>query len=112
MLRGLVKEGHAVWIYTQSLRGRSEIMGWFEGLGISLAGYVNLPLHERACEERGVAGRRPLKSPHWFGIEVHVDDDETVAIEYTGSGCRVIVVRPDEVDFEGCVQKEMGDLIG
>jgi len=111
LLRGLVEEGHTLWIYTQSLRGRSEVMGWFEGLGIALEGYVNHSLHERACEERGVVGRRPLKSPHWFGIEVHVDDDVTVEQECRGSGCRVIVIRPDEVDFEGRVRKEIGDLI-
>lgn len=107
LLRSLAEEGHAIWIYTQSLRGRSEVTGWFAGMGITLAGYVNLALHENACEQRGVVGKRPRKCPHWFGIDVHVDDDEGIALECDGSACRVIVVRVDEVDFEGRVRREL-----
>lgn len=107
LLRGLADEGHQIWIYTQSLRGRSEVMGWFDGFGISLAGYVNLPLHETACEQHGVVGKRPQKCPHWFGIDVHVDDDEQVAHECRETGCRVILVKPENVDFEASVRREL-----
>jgi len=110
LLRGLADEGHWLWVYTQSLRGRSEVMGWFRDLGLPLAGYVNLQLHEKACEERGVVGRRPRKCPHWFGIEVHVDDDEEVARECLDSGCRVILVSPVDEDFEGRVRTALAEL--
>lgn len=110
LLRGLADEGHLIWIYTQSLRGRSEVMGWFAGFGISLAGYVNLPIHENACDQRGVVGKLPRKCPHWFGIDVHVDDDEQIAVECRDSSCSVIVIKQEEVDFEGSVRKEIGDL--
>jgi hypothetical protein len=110
LLKGLLEEGHSIWIYTQSLRGRSEVMGWFQEFGIPLSGYVNLALHESACDKRGVVGKLPRKCPHWFGIDVHVDDDEQIALECADSGCRVIVIRSGEVDFEGRVRREMGYL--
>jgi len=110
LLRGLASEGIELWIYTQSLRGKSEVTDWFISLGIPLSGYVNLALHEKACEERGILGRRPLKSPHWFGIDVHVDDDAEVARELEGSGCRVLVVAEDERDFEGWVRSRLEQM--
>lgn len=79
-------------------------MEWFAGFGISLAGYVNLPLHENACDQRGILGKKPRKCPHWFGIDVHVDDDEQIALECKDSSCRVILIDPEDVDFEASVR--------
>jgi len=110
LLRSLADEGHQIWIYTQSLRGRSEVTNWFAGFGISLAGYVNLALHESACDRRGFVGKLPRKCPHWFGIDVHVDDDDQVAHECRETGCRVILIKPEDVDFEESVRKEIGYL--
>jgi hypothetical protein len=110
LLRGLAAEGHQIWIYTQSLRGKSDMTDWLESLGVSLAGYVNLPLHETACEKHGIVGKRPRKCPHLFGINVHVDDDEQVAAECRDTSCRVIVIRPEDVDFEASVRKEIENL--
>jgi hypothetical protein len=69
---------------------------------------VNLPIHENACDQRGVVGRLPRKCPHWFGIDAHVDDDEEIARECEGTGCRVIVIRSEEVDFEARVRDGLG----
>ncbi len=104
LLRGLAAEGCQIWVYTQSLRGRSDVMEWFASFGVSLAGYVNLPLHESACDQRGIVGKKPRKCPHWFGIDVHVDDDINVADECRDSGCRVIIIDPSDVDFETSVR--------
>ena len=110
LLKGLSDEGHRIWIYTQSLRGRGEVTGWFSDMGVVLSGYVNLPLHEIACEQHGVVGRRPRKCPHWFDIDVHVDDDEEVANECRNAGCRVILINPKEVDFEDSVRLGLASL--
>lgn len=110
LLKGLAADGHQIWIYTQSLRGKREVTDWLESFGVSLAGYVNLPLHETACEQHGIVGIRPRKCPHLFGIDVHVDDDPEVAREGQELGFKVILTDPAEVDFERSVYSFLREI--
>ncbi len=103
LLRGLAAEGHIIWIYTESFRGRTPMLEWFAGLEIPIAGMVNRALHESAWQEQGIPAVCPRKCPPWFGIDVHVDNDPEVAREGVELGYHVILTDPDEVDFEQSV---------
>ncbi len=110
LLKALVAEGYSIWIYTRSYRGKSEVVGWFKALSVPLAGYVNGALHQIACEKHGIVGELPMKCPHLFDIDVHVDDDPQIAEECRETSCRVIVIQPEEVDFEACVRAALLEL--
>lgn len=103
LLRSLAAEGHLIWIYTESMRGRTPMLEWFAGLEIPIAGMVNRSLHEAAWQEHGFPAVCPRKCPPWFGIDLHVDNDPEVAREGVELGFKVILIDPSEVDFERSV---------
>ncbi len=95
LLTELQKQGHELWIYTSSYRSRRYIRWFLRFHGIRIAGAVNQPIHERAW------GRPngPTKAPHLFGIEVHIDDSEGVAMEGRRHGFRVIQVDVNDLEW-------------
>lgn len=99
ILRAWASEGVQLWIYTESLRGRSPVLAWFESMQISIAGMVNRQLHEAEWQRRGAPNPCPRKFPPWFGISVHVDNDPEIQREGLALGYRVILVSQDAPDF-------------
>lgn len=99
LLRTLAAKGASLWIYTESLRGRSSVLTWFAALQIPIAGMVNRQLHEAEWQRRGAPNPCPRKFPPWFGISVHVDNDPEIQREGFVLGYRVILVSQDAPDF-------------
>ena len=99
ILRAWASEGVQLWIYTESLRGRSPVLAWFAALQIPIAGMVNRQLHEAEWQRRGAPNPCPRKFPPWFGISVHVDNDPEIQREGLALGYRVILVSQDAPDF-------------
>jgi hypothetical protein len=83
-----------LWIYTTSYRSPRYLRGWFKCIGIPLAGVVNQSRHQRVVGRHG-----PSKYPPAFGIDLHVDDSEGVALEGERHGFAVVVVSPDDRDW-------------
>lgn len=110
LLRSLAAEGYLIWIYTESMRGRTPMLEWFKGLEIPIEGMINRPLHEAAWQEKGFPAVCPRKCPLWFGIDVHVDNDPEVAREGEELGFQVILTDPDEEDFERSVNSCLREI--
>jgi len=91
LLRELAGGGWEVWVYTTSARPPRYVNGWFRTLGVRLSGVVNQDVHERVVGRQG-----PSKYPRAFGIDLHVDDSEGVALEGARHGFAVLTVRPDD----------------
>jgi hypothetical protein len=94
ILGGLLRRRCQVWIYTTSYRSPRYLRGWFRGLGVTLAGVVNQDRHDRVVGRQG-----PSKYPPAFGIDLHVDDSEGVALEGKRHGFDVVVVSPGDPDW-------------
>jgi hypothetical protein len=88
-----------LWIYTTSYRSSRYLRGWFRSFGIPLEGVVNQGLHEREMRRYGSSFYPPSKYPPAFGIDLHVDDSEGVAIEGKKFNFRVLVVSPDDPNW-------------
>jgi hypothetical protein len=99
LLRELIRQRHALWIYTTSYRPARYLRGWFACFGIPLEGVVNQSRHERIVRPEGFRGRPPSKYPPAFGIDLHVDDSEGVADEGKQHHFRVLVVSPQDRDW-------------
>lgn len=95
LIRELRRHGHSVWIYTTSGRSPERIRRWLLLHGIRVDGIVNDERHHRAARVHG-ARRWPSKFPPAFGIDLHVDDSEGVAMEGAAHGFRVLVISPDD----------------
>jgi hypothetical protein len=91
-LRG---KGHQVWIYTSSGRRRRTVRRWLRLHGVKVDDVVDNAKH---CECFG-NGSLPTKRPHAFGIDLHVDDSEGVAMEGRQYGFNVCVINPRAVDW-------------
>ena len=94
LLRQLARQGCEVWVYTTSFRSAAYIRGWFGSFGVRLDGVVNQQRHLAEVGEQG-----PSKLPSAFGIDLHIDDSEGVAIEGRRHGFRVLVVQPEQSDW-------------
>lgn len=98
LLRSLSAHGCRVWLYTSSSRPAAYLSGWFACLGIPLDGVVNLGRHTAVVGCRG-----PSKYPPAFGIGLHVDDSEGVAMEAQTHRFQVLIVSPQDPDWAGRV---------
>ena len=87
------QRGWEVWVYTTSYRSAWRIRRLFWLHGIRLDGVVNQPRHDRE------ARARCTKHPPSFGIDLLLDDSEGVRLEEKRHDFRVLVVRPDDVQW-------------
>jgi len=94
LMRELLRRRCQLWIYTTSYRSPHYLRGWFKCLGIPLEGVVNQDRHDRVVGRHG-----PTKYPPAFGINLHVDDSEGVAMEGKHHGFAVVTVSPEDPDW-------------
>lgn len=85
--------GWEVWVYTTSYRSAWRIRRLFWLHGIRLDGVVNQQRHDREVQARCT------KHPPSFGIDLLMDDSEGVRIEGERHGFRVLVVKPEDVQW-------------
>jgi hypothetical protein len=94
LMNELTRRRCEVWLYTTSYRSPRYLRGWFRCLGVPIAGVVNQARHDRVVGRLG-----PSKYPPAFGIDLHVDDSEGVALEGRRHGFAVVVVSPDDPEW-------------
>ncbi|MGF1579409.1 MAG: hypothetical protein ACFCD0_08610 [Gemmataceae bacterium] len=98
LLQELCRLGCRISIYTTSYRSRKSLkwMMWFYGIRIQEV--INQYVHDDTF--RRDQRRPPSKWPSIFGIDLHVDDSEGVAIEGKEYGFDVVVVDPFDRNWQ------------
>jgi hypothetical protein len=104
LLRTLTRQGHDLWIYTTSLRGRFLLRQLLNLSGVRIGGAINGDVHAK----RVAMGCS--KYPPAFGIDVLVDDSPGVLLEGQRHGFRVIQVSPHEEQWVERVLAEVEEL--
>ncbi len=107
LMLALIDRGCRIWIYTTSRRSRPYLAGWFKAIGVKLEGVVNLCHHEVVVGVRG-----PSKCPPAFGIHLHIDDSEGVAMEGELHDFRVVVVSPQDERWTEQVLARVDQILG
>lgn len=106
LCRELEKLGCEICIYTSSQRSVGYIRNLFRLNGIGLCQVINNQEHLRI-----VQGNRneimPDKVLSKFNIDLHVDDDATVAQNAVRQGVSVLIVGPDDPDWADKVISEV-----
>jgi hypothetical protein len=77
---------------------------------VPLTGVVNQDEHDRVVKKSQFPGYVPSKYPPAFGIDLHVDDSEGVAIEGREHGFRVVVVPPSDLDWANRVLAAVDEM--
>lgn len=99
LMHALQHRGCRIWIYTTSFRSPSYLRWWFRSFGVRLEGAVNQDVHNRRVKLPSGPHYPPSKYPPEFGIDLHVDDLEGVAIEGKRYHFEVLVVSPRDVEW-------------
>ena len=60
---------------------------------------VNAAVHEAAVKGRFERIRPPSKHPGLFGVDLHIDDSEGVAIEAVRFGFHALIIDPEDLDW-------------
>ena len=60
---------------------------------------INSTIHETAIAGRYRRDRPPSKHPGLFGIDLHIDDSDGVAIEANRFGFRALVIAPGDMNW-------------
>ena len=110
LMSELAQQGHSLWIYTTSGRTPGYLTRWFRFYGIPIAEVVNQQKHERIVKLEAFR-YRPSKYPPSFGIDVHIDDSEGVAMEGQEHGFRTIVVSINDPDWANHVRASLAAII-
>jgi len=103
LMLALAQRGHEIWIYSNSYRGKSELLRWFQACGLPVTDIVNQQMHEMKRSELGPQISGPIKFPPWFGIDVHIDDSVEIEADGRQYGFKVIRVDPNDVDWVAAV---------
>ena len=99
LMHALQERKCEIWIYTTSYRQPRYLRGWFKTFGVTLTSVVNQDVHDQRVKKAQFPGYTPSKFPPAFGIDLHVDDSEGVAMEGQEHGFRVVVVAPSDLEW-------------
>ena len=84
-----------IWIYTTSFRSERYIRGLFRCYGLEVESIVNGERHAKEVQgERAEA--MPSKYPSKYRIDLHIDDDVSVAQNGRVYGFKVFIVGPQD----------------
>ena len=109
LMKWIRSEGIELWIYTTSFRSQGYIRGLFKCYGIRLDQVVNGERHAKEVQ----AGRReamPSKYPGKYKIDLHIDDDVSVAQNGRTLGFRVALVGGEEEGWAERIKEEINKV--
>jgi hypothetical protein len=102
-------QGWEVWIYTTSYRSPSSVKWWLWCHGIRVRGVINQNIHDKHLRKHR-DDRPPSKNPKAFGIGLHIDDSDGVAIEGKQYGFTVVVLAPNDEAWVEKVRTRVASL--
>lgn len=95
-----------LWIYTTSYRSEKYIRGLFRCYGIRLDNIINGKKHSEEVQA-GRAEGMPSKYPSKYRIDLHIDDDITVAQNGKIYGYNVFIVGGQDDEWTVKIKKEI-----
>lgn len=106
LMKYIREQNIELWIYTTSYRSEQYIRSLFRCYGIVLDNIVNGARHA-AEVQCGRAESMPSKYPSKYRIDLHIDDDVTVAQNGKIYGFNVFIVGSQDDEWTEKVKKEI-----
>ena len=85
-----------IGIYTNSYRGKSALEEWFQENGFQISFVINQQLHDARIDKEVNRYSLPVKCPHLFDIDIHIDDLSEIKEELNVSRVTVILADANE----------------
>lgn len=106
LMKHIRKQNIKLWIYTTSYRSERYIRGLFRCYGIKLDNIINGQKHTEEVQS-GRAEGMPSKYPSKYRIDLHIDDDVTVAQNGKIYGFNVFIVGSQDDEWTDKIKKEI-----
>jgi phosphoglycolate phosphatase-like HAD superfamily hydrolase len=103
LLRALVWEGNRVIIYSLTNENATKLKIWFWLMGIPITRVITGQDHEKHLRKKGL-NHTGMKFPHWFGIDVLVDDCPHTVKHARENGTPAVLVTNGEMEWTAVVQ--------
>lgn len=100
------EQGMELWVYTTSYRSESYIRSLFRCYGIKLDHIINGAIHAKEVQT-GHAESMPSKYPGKYRIDLHIDDDRSVAANGRVYGFHVFIVGAQDDDWTDKIVNEI-----
>lgn len=110
LMQYMKEEGIEVWIYTTSFRSKNYIKKLFRCYGIKIDAVVNGERHAQEVQGNKTEAM-PSKYPSKYRIDLHIDDDISVAQNGRTYGFKVFLVGQQDDDWVEKIRQEIGRLI-
>lgn len=110
LMKQLKQYGCEIWIYTSSYRSPCLLRLWLRCYGIHVRGVINQAVHNTYLR-RNLGDKRASKNPKAFGIDLHVDDSEGVRLEGEKYGFEVVVISPEDRNWNLAVLEAVQNAI-
>jgi hypothetical protein len=111
LLSKIRNSGISLWIYTTSFRSEKYIKSLFKHYGIKIDHVINGQRHQNEVQQNRLEPM-PSKYPAKYRIDLHVDDDISVAQNGKTYGFRVFLVNNDSVDWCADLWEEINRIRG
>jgi hypothetical protein len=106
LLNDIRQQGIELWVYTTSYRSERYIRGLFRCYGIKLDCIINGARHTREVQA-GHVEAMPSKYPSKYRIDLHIDDDHSVAENGKTFGFHVFIVGDQDDQWTDKIKKEI-----
>ncbi len=106
LLKWIRSQGIELWVYTTSFRSEMYIRGLFRCYGIRLDSVVNGERHSREVQADKKEAM-PSKYPSKYRIDLHIDDDISVAQNGRTYGFKVLVVGAQDDEWDKKIMQEI-----
>ncbi len=98
LLKKIREQRMQLWVYTSSFRSERYIKTYFRCYGIKIDRVINGKRHYEDVQ-KGKSEPMPSKYPSFYRIDLHVDDDPSVAQNGRTHGFRVFLIA-NEADWD------------
>lgn len=95
-----------LWIYTTSYRSEKYIKGLFRCYGIKLDNVINGQRHATDVQANRTESM-PSKYPSKYHIDLHIDDEDSVAQNGKIYGFRVFIIKGQDDEWVEKIKKEI-----
>jgi len=106
LLNDIRQQGIELWVYTTSYRSEHYIRGLFRCYGIKFDVVINGAKHAREVQS-GRMEAMPSKYPSKYRIDLHIDDDRSVAENGRTYGFHVFLVSGQDDDWADKIKREI-----
>lgn len=106
LMKYIREQNIKLWIYTTSYRSERYIRGLFRCYGVMLDNIINGKKHAEDVQANRAEGM-PSKYPSKYRIDLHIDDDVTVAQNGKIYGYNVFIVGSQDDEWTEKIKKEI-----